>query len=312
MISEKTLEQKMIFDDILIFVRGTVFLTSIFFVINISAIPANAGSTAYCQAQKITGIVDCHIDTCIGNSCYNGTSWVYGTKTKDCATVTVSANPSVVTPTKNWTADEIAEEISYITWEAKDASKLQVKCVGFWEEIDGGELQLSDSEWYASQDWYVKKSTEPAGFPFWFEVGSVGREICTFSPTNSSDGKAGTPKSVTIIVRRANGVAGSESARCGTADGKIFSSSESNWGSYTFCASGDLIPTDPVFPERGASMSWNCQTTEDGSMVNCSASRESSTCQPDDPGCAGSTCQDLYCFDGCEYIQGTKDCVGRR
>jgi len=34
-------------------------------------------------------------------------------------------------------------------------------------------------------------------------------------------------------------------------------------------------------------------------------------CQPDDPSCAKSTCKDVKCFDGCKYLQGTKDCKGR-
>jgi hypothetical protein len=240
------LKQKMIPHIILVFVKRVIFLASVLLFVGVSALPANAGKTAYCEAQKIDP--DCDQKTCTGNSCWNGEEYVFGTKTEGCATVIANVNPQAVTPTKNWTTEEMAEEISYITWEARDASKLQVKCVGFWEEIDGGELQLSDSEWYASQDWYVKKSTEPAGFPFWFEVGSVGTQTCTFSPTNASNGKAGTPKTVTIEVKK---------------------------------------PTDNNLNKEFS-------------------------CQPDDPSCAKSTCKDVRCFDGCEYLQGLKDCEGRK
>jgi hypothetical protein len=39
--------------------------------------------------------------------------------------------------------------------------------------------------------------------------------------------------------------------------------------------------------------------------------REMSTCQPDDPSCDEHTCKDVHCFDGCENLQGLKDCKGK-
>jgi hypothetical protein len=50
-------------------------------------------------------------------------------------------------------------------------------------------------------------------------------------------------------------------------------------------------------------------TCEEGYCVFKQGNRE--YCQIDDPFCDEHTCQDVHCFDGCEYLQGLKDCKGR-
>ncbi|MEI7426082.1 MAG: hypothetical protein WCK16_04140, partial [Candidatus Moraniibacteriota bacterium] len=34
-------------------------------------------------------------------------------------------------------------------------------------------------------------------------------------------------------------------------------------------------------------------------------------CQRDNPDCEKSTCNNVYCFDGCERIKGTRVCDGK-
>ena len=51
-------------------------------------------------------------------------------------------------------------------------------------------------------------------------------------------------------------------------------------------------------------------TCEDGHCVVKASNRE--VCPVDDPGCNEDVCKDLYCFDGCNYLQGKLDCVGKQ
>ncbi len=61
-------------------------------------------------------------------------------------------------------------------------------------------------------------------------------------------------------------------ATCGTAS-KIFSSTDTSWGSYTACATGTAAL--PSFPATGASSSWTCIGSGTGTNASCAASRTS-------------------------------------
>jgi hypothetical protein len=59
---------------------------------------------------------------------------------------------------------------------------------------------------------------------------------------------------------------------CGTADGIIFPSISSNYGSYTQCSDG--TPSDTSFPSAGNTVAWTCSGVDGGSASPaCSASR---------------------------------------
>jgi hypothetical protein len=197
-----------------------------------------------CDPSAIQSGPDCAQKTCQGNSCWNDTKWIPGTKTEGCATGEAKADPDRLLNPGN----------SFITWSSQNASEVEVAC--------NGSFPLARDIWYRSGEecyedgkYCELKGTEK-GYKLTFDEkyfqADQKQEICTFYPTNESDGRPGTPFSFTVNF--------------GEEEDEEEEEEESNPG-YT--------------------------------------------CQPDDPSCAKSTCKDVRCFDGCEYLQGTKDCKGR-
>jgi hypothetical protein len=151
-------------------------------------------------------------------------------------------------------------------------------------------MQLTSALWQqeaATTGFYTKpSSTTPDGYPAWFPVGASGTEVCTFYPTNETDGLPGTPFSLTIQVLG--------NSTCG--NNIVEGTEECDYTSSTGLNSDVLCPTG--------------KTCEDCKCVALSDANKY-VCQPDDSGCAKNTCKDVKCFDGCNYRQGTKDCKGR-
>jgi hypothetical protein len=237
---------------------------------------------------------DCASKTCVGNSCDSESTtaenpWISGTKTAGCATGEAKASPSSITPKVEWTTETPAEEISYLTWTANNAKALEVGCTGP-TLIDRGSMQLTSALWQADAaktGAYTKTANEPDGYPAWFHVGTSGTEVCTFYPTNETDGLPGTPFSLTIQVLG--------NSTCG--NNIVEGTEECDYTSSTGSTSYVPCPDDKTCE--------NCQ------CVTPTDATRSYVCQPDDPNCAKSTCKDVKCFDGCNYRQGLKDCQGR-
>jgi hypothetical protein len=151
---------------------------------------------------------DCASKTCKDVSCdsKNGAAnpWIKGTKIIGCATVTASASPNSITPI----SETPPSEVTYLTWIATDAKKLEVECIGTGTglvNIPRQDIQLTSTLWEADakeSGLYTKPANAPNGYPGWFHVGTSGTERCTFYPTNQSDGLSGTPFSVEIEVKK--------------------------------------------------------------------------------------------------------------
>jgi hypothetical protein len=250
-------------------------------------------STAKCE--EIVVSPNCASETCQDNSCWDGQKWIPGTKTAGCATVSATANPSSLT----------VPGTSYLKWSTVGGSKMEAACLSGPIITERDSWFLSDAE--CENSGLMNGCTEN-GYAFAFGSNQTGKEICTFYPYNSSDGKPGIP---TLVEINANAY----SVNCGTA-ARTYAATETGWGSYSFCTAGTVDPASPIFPAQGGSTTWICDDEIDS---YCTATRSSGalqsggkSCRVDNPGCEVHICKDLYCFDGCEYIQGTKDCVGRR
>jgi hypothetical protein len=57
--------------------------------------------------------------------------------------------------------------------------------------------------------------------------------------------------------------------------------------SGTFCSSGTSDPSSPAFPSQGGTSTWNCQGSNNGVNVSCTAVRDMETCtnNPSNPSC---------------------------
>jgi hypothetical protein len=239
--------------------------------------------TPSCSTDPGLSVTNTCLNTCAGNSCWNGTEYVTGTKTQDCSGGSASFDPISITPKVEGTPETPAEEISYLTWTAKNAKALEVQCTGP-NPIDRGSIQLTSALWQSeavAEGFYAKPGlTTPDGYPSWFHLGTSGTEVCTFYPTNSSDGLPGTPFSATVQVL--------SNSTCGN---NIQETGEECDGSNSSCSDNKTCE--------------NCKCVT-------STNARSYVCQSDNPGCDERICQDLYCFDGCDYLKGKLDCVGRR
>jgi hypothetical protein len=161
--------------------------------------------SANCYAKKQTdcstptppGNTGCASQTCVGVTCYDGSTPVHGTKTSGCATVTASFNPSRINSATG--SQPTSAEIAYLTWSSSGASKVEIACDGP-TLIPRSNWFLNTAAWYSSQTAYQKTATTPDGYPGWFPRGTSGIETCTFYPTNSIGGQAGTPFSASINV----------------------------------------------------------------------------------------------------------------
>jgi|GEM_PF-4915221 len=214
----------------------------------------------------------CNTKTCVGNSCWNGTQYIAGTKTQNCATGKATANPTIITTPNS----------SFITWTSSNAKAMEAQCTGPVPISRGGWF-TSDTECKTST--LVKECTDK-GYELKFTNNQSGQETCTFYPTNTKDNLPGTPFSVTIQVKSV--------PICGNSivEGQEECDYNPSLGltNYVPCPTGKTCE--------------NCQCTAENK-------NSPTPCQPDDPACAKSTCKDVRCFDGCNYQQGSKDCKGR-
>ena len=239
----------------------------------------------------------CAATTCIGNSCWDGTKYISGTKTQNCATGSAIADPATL----------IVPNTSYIKWNSNGASKLDFACAGPISTTRGG-WYLNDAA--CKNSGAVKECTDK-GYGMAFAANQTGTEICVFYPYNTSDGQIGTPFTVAIT---SNSGTNTNNGKCGTA-AKTYSSTDTNWGNYTFCETGQVNPAAPTFPTVGNSTAWNCKSANGGVDGNCTASRSTNAanssqtiCKPDNANCAKETCNKYYCWDGCAYLKGTGGC----
>jgi hypothetical protein len=236
---------------------------------------------------------DCAQGTCLGNSCYNGTVYVAGEKTTDCATGSAEMNPTSI---KSATIDgkPTTDETAYLTWSTStNTKKLEVECLGP-AIIPRADIQLTSALWQvdaAKSGLYTKPTNStPDGYPGWFHPNTYGTEICTFYPTNTKDGLPGTPFSAFVQVN--------DKAICGNS---IVEGMGTEKEECDYTPSTGLVSYVPC-PDDKTCQNCKCVTPTKASGY---------VCQPDDPSCAKSTCKDVRCFDGCNYQKGTRDCQGR-
>ena len=208
----------------------------------------------------------CDTKTCIGNSCWNGTDYIVGTKTQGCATGSAAANP--------FTAN--VPVTSYLKWNSSGASKMEAACAGPIN-IARGSWFLNDTD--CKNSGLVKECAD-GGYGMNFNANQIGTEICAFYPTNTSDGKPGTPFTATITST--NGI-----SACGN---NSLDSGEDCDGANHPCATGKTCT--------------NCKCV----TSNPSDPAIQRVCKPDNANCAKETCNKYYCWDGCAYLKGTGGC----
>ena len=244
----------------------------------------------------------CASTTCLGNSCWNGTEYVQGTKTEGCATgsATVTPNPLI-----------LPNATEKITWTTTNASKVDAQCYGLKDVAKGGwfiNTAACHTAGYCDNDGYQFKFNSTT---------QTGQEVCVLFPYNKSDGKSGTPF---FAIMNINASASAKTdGQCGTAN-KTYDATATSWGSDTFCAQGTASSASPTFPTVSAPATWTCQGTNGGADINCVAQKQISVktstesqspsyiCQPDDANCPETTCAGTYCNNGCALVPGKKKC----
>ncbi|MFA5962270.1 MAG: hypothetical protein WC848_06325 [Parcubacteria group bacterium] len=245
--------------------------------------------------KKTGGSPNCAADTCVGNNCYDGSKDIPGTKTQGCATGTVSFAPTAVTPI----SENPPKELTYLTWSSINTSKLEVACTGP-TTIARAEIQKSSTEWMtdaAKSGLYTKPAGAPDGYPGWFHVGTSGTFACTFYPTNQADGKPGTPFKASVEVKKPGG---SDFSCTGTVPTNA-----------TKCTDDDTELTATLPWQSVGTSASACTATRKCEYYGAS-SHSGDICIPDDPDCANHTCKDVSCNNGCNMLEGVKDCIGRR
>jgi hypothetical protein len=237
---------------------------------------------------------DCAQKTCLGNSCYNGTTHVAGEKTTDCATGEAKMNPTSI---KSATVDNqpTVAETAFLTWNTStNTKKLEVACAGP-TIIPRMDIQLTSALWQADaakSGLYTKPTTStPDGYPGWFHPNTYGTEICTFYPTNTKDGLPGTPFSAFVQVN--------DKAVCGN---NIVE------GAGTEKEECDYTPSTGLTSYVPCPDGKTCQDCKCVSLTKAN----NYICQPDNPGCEKTTCKNVKCDDGCNEIQGLADCDGTK
>jgi hypothetical protein len=188
-------------------------------------------------------------------------------------------------------ANVALNEKTTLSWEATDIASLKAYCAGLVP------IGASDAQ--------IELPDFTGNLPD-ISLAETGNEYCYF---NAYDSSGVEQASCIASLQIGTSLPGS----CGTAM-KTYSAKETSWGSATFCSTGNPNPETPTFPATGSLTTWICEGLNGGTDAYCTATREnvSVDCIIDDPSCAEKTCQDLYCFDGCNYLKGLKDCVGRR
>ncbi|MFZ2188335.1 MAG: hypothetical protein WAV73_02105 [Candidatus Moraniibacteriota bacterium] len=200
----------------------------------------------------------CDQKVCLGNSCWNGTVWIPGAKTAACSGIATKANPGLVESVsiKDQPTDA---NISWLTWSSTDASKTDLACDGP-VIIPRTLFFLSSTDWYGAQNGsfpFAKTATD--GYPAWFNIGVSGVEVCSFYPTNRSDGLPGTPSLIRIEVKKPTGAVGINGV-CGSAAGKMASAAPT----ANLCATGTASAVTGAGP-----WSWTCTGTNSGTTASC-------------------------------------------
>jgi hypothetical protein len=236
---------------------------------------------------------NCPQKTCLGNSCYNGTAYVAGEKTTDCATGEAKMDPTSI---KSAAIDgqPTLEETAFMTWTtSSNTKKLEVACAGP-TIIPKMDIQLTSALWEADaakSGLYIKPAGAKDGYPGWFHPNTYGTEICTFYPINSKDGLPGTPFSASVQVN--------DKAVCGNniVEGTGTEKEECDYTPSTGAVSYVPCPTG--------------KTCQDCKCITLTRANNY-VCQPDNPGCEKTTCKNVKCDDGCNEIQGLAECDGTK
>jgi hypothetical protein len=234
------------------------------------------GATPTPSASSFPTGPDCDQKVCLGNSCWNGTAYVPGIKTADCASGSATANPATIT----------APNSAFLTWTSQNASKMEAACLSGPVIVERGGWFTSDAECKTSG--LVSDCTDK-GYEFKFKENQAGTEICTLYPTNTSDGLPGTPFLVKIEVNNKSTCGNNIVEGTGTEKEECDYTPSSGAVSYVPCPEGKTCQ--------------DCKCV----MLN---KANNYTCQPDNPGCEKTTCKNVKCDDGCNEIQGLADCDG--
>ncbi|MFZ2189069.1 MAG: hypothetical protein WAV73_05920 [Candidatus Moraniibacteriota bacterium] len=245
---------------------------------------------------NIAGTPDCDTNTCTGNSCWDGTKYIPGTKTENCATGIATASPNPAT----------APGSAYLKWTSTNASGMEAACLSGPVIISRAGSFISDAECK------IAGQCTDKGYELKFIANQAGTEICTFYPKNSSDSLSGTPFSVSFKVEApstcGNNIVENQEecdydpssgqisyvpcptnktckdckcvsptaktdGKCGSA-ARTYLSTETNWGNYTFCEAGSTDPANPTFPGTGNTTSWRCKSLNGGvDSGECKATR---------------------------------------
>jgi len=72
----------------------------------------------------------------------------------------------------------------------------------------------------------------------------------------------------------------------------------------------DLSSTTDYCNAFGATCNSKCQCVQNTNPTP-TPTKENTTCKRDNPDCEKVTCNNVYCFDGCERIKGTRACDGK-
>ena len=206
---------------------------------------------------------DCASQTCLGNSCWNGTEYIAGTKTENCATGTATVTPDpLILPSTTET----------ITWTTKNASKLDAQCYGLKAIAKGG--------WFTSnQACQTAGYCDSDGYKFQFDsTTQTGQEVCVLFPYNTTDGKSGTPFFAIMNINSSSLT--KTDGKCGTAN-KTYDATATSYGSDTFCTQGTASPASPTFPTASTPTTWTCQGTNGGADASCKATLATSSTATD-------------------------------
>ncbi len=203
----------------------------------------------------------CASETCLGNSCWNGTEYIQGTKTDGCATGSAKVTPDpLILPNTTET----------ITWTTENASKLDAQCYGLKAIAKGG--------WFTSnQACQTAGYCDSDGYKFQFDsTTQTGQEVCVLFPYNTTDGKSGTPFFAIMNINSSTKTDG----KCGTAN-KTYDATATSYGSDTFCTQGTASPASPTFPTASTPTTWTCQGTNGGADASCKATLATSSTATD-------------------------------
>ena len=261
---------------------------------------------------NLVGTPDCNTKTCTGNSCWDGTKYIPGTKTESCATGSATASPNPA----------IAPGSAYLKWSSTNASGMEAACLSGPVIINRAGSFISDAECKT-----VGQCTDK-GYELKFKENQTGTEICTFYPKNKSDSLPGTPFAVSFKVETPstcgnNIVENQEECDYSPSSGQIsyvpcptsktcksckcVSDTEAKCGNNTLDTGEDCDGASHACTTGKSCQGCKC-VTGSATIDPEAPQRTEAVCEPDDPDCAAHTCKNIVCFDGCVKKQGTKNC----